>query len=115
MLPATLIAEIDHLLKEGQLSQRQIAKRMGVSRGTVSAVARGSRELHDEEPEIDSLEDAQPLRCPVCGYRVYLPCLVCSVRIYRQQQLLSEMARRDAEHAKVTSALRTRDGRFPER
>jgi hypothetical protein len=27
------------------------------------------------------------VRCSRCGYRVYMPCLICIAREYRQQQL----------------------------
>ena len=40
MLPTSLVHEIDRLLKAGQLSHRKIATRLGVSRGTIMAIAR---------------------------------------------------------------------------
>ena len=44
MLALTVVQQIEQLLKEGQLSQRKIAARLGVSRGTVGAIADGRRE-----------------------------------------------------------------------
>lgn len=84
MLSQSLILEIDRLLKEGQLSQRKIARRLGVSRGTISAIARGRRRLHGKESRREK-RSARPARCPVCGYRVYLPCMICRAREYREQ------------------------------
>jgi hypothetical protein len=84
MLPTALVHEIDRLLREGQLSHRKIAARLGVSRGTVSAIAGGRRGLYGKDPadkKHPSLAPASPpTRCPRCGYRVYLPCLICVAR-----------------------------------
>jgi hypothetical protein len=35
-----------------------------------------------------------PTRCPMCGYRVYLPCLVCRTREHRQRQIILEVLAR---------------------
>lgn len=89
MLPASLVHEIDRLLKGGQLSHRQIALRLGVSRGTISAIANGRRGLHGKEPNEKTrttCPTSPPTRCPGCGYRVYLPCLVCSARKMKQSR-----------------------------
>jgi hypothetical protein len=96
MLSQTIILEIDRLLKEGQLSQRKIARRLGVSRGTISAIARGRRRLHGKEPWREK-RSAGPARCPACGYRVYLPCMICRAREYREQyrRTSSDEQRRD--------------------
>jgi hypothetical protein len=97
MLPIATIHEIDRLLKAGQLSQRKIAKRLRVSRGTVQALAAGRRGLFGREP-VDALSDSltpagPPERCPHCGYLVYLPCLVCRARSYRQNRLPARITR----------------------
>ncbi len=86
-----VIEAIDRLLQEGQLSQRQIAERLGVSRGTVNAIANGSRALHGKEAFAKGAVDDPFLpahRCPKCGYYVHLPCLVCRTRVYRRAQRL---------------------------
>lgn len=91
MLPIALVNEIDSLLHDGTLSQRKIAARLGVSRGVVSAIANGRRGLHGHDPfETHSppVPTSPPTRCPQCGYRVYLPCLVCRTRVHRQQQIM---------------------------
>jgi len=86
MLSTTLILEIDRLLKEKQLSHRRIAQRLRVSRSTVSAIASGRRGLHGRNL-LDSrkarTQRSLPLRCPGCGHRVYMPCLVCRTRRVR--------------------------------
>ena len=90
MHPTALIHEIDRLLKQGGLSHRRIAARLGVSRGTVSAIATGRRGLYGKEPiEEDhrSLAPASPpTRCPHCGYRVYPPCLICQARQHKDER-----------------------------
>ena len=90
MLAKSLIEEINRLLKQGKLSQRKIAAQMRVSRGTVAAIASGRRGLYGREPsENDSTPFAPqspPVRCPRCGYRVYLPCLICRSREFQERQ-----------------------------
>lgn len=84
MLTLEIVAEIKRLLDNGSHSQRKIAAMLRVSRGTVQAIASGKRGLHGREPtaELQAL-DAQPTRCPGCGARVYLPCVLCRAREYR--------------------------------
>ena len=87
MLPTALIHEIDRLLKQGELSHRKIAARLGVSRGTVSAIAAGRRGLYGKDSPDEnsrSLSSASPpTRCPRCGYRVFPPCLICEARQHK--------------------------------
>jgi hypothetical protein len=83
MLSTSLVHEIDLLLNTGELSHRKIALRLGVSRGTVNAIASGRRGLHGRDEvkrRPPHLPTSQPTRCPQCGYRVYLPCLICDAR-----------------------------------
>jgi Winged helix-turn-helix DNA-binding len=90
MLAKLLIDEIHRLLREGRLSQRKIAARLHVSRGTVSAIASGRRGLFGREPDGDDATTfrphSPPERCPRCGYRVYMPCLVCHSRDFQERQ-----------------------------
>jgi hypothetical protein len=88
MHPIALVQEIDRLLKAGELSQRKIAERLGVSRGSVSAIAHGRRGLYGREPIENGsplVPSSPPMRCHRCGYRVYLPCNICRVREHRQR------------------------------
>jgi hypothetical protein len=69
-------------LDEGTLSQRNIARRIGFSRGTVHAIARGKR---PDYPGGAGPSDFLPLprppqRCPGCGGMVRMPCLLCYIR-----------------------------------
>lgn len=94
MLPTALVHEIDRLLRDRRLSQRQIATHLNVSRGIVSAIARGRRGLYGKDPldEESPLTPASPpVRCPHCGYRVYLPCNICRTRAHRHRQILLEI------------------------
>jgi hypothetical protein len=74
------IREIDRLLQEGKLSQRQIALHLHVSRGTVSAIATGRRGLYGNDDDYRPAPGSPPARCGGCGYRVYLPCRICEIR-----------------------------------
>jgi hypothetical protein len=83
MIGETVVAEICHLLEEGRLSQRSIARRAGVSRGTVNAIALGKRPdpTLRRRPESDFVPPSGSLRrCPSCGGLVQMPCLLCYVR-----------------------------------
>ena len=89
MLPTALVHEIDRLLRQGELSHRKIASRLGVSRGTISAIANGRRGLFGKDPDDNRaahIRTAPPMRCPRCGYRVYPPCLICEAREQTRQQ-----------------------------
>jgi DNA-binding XRE family transcriptional regulator len=89
MLARSVVEAIDRLLKEGKLSNRQIAEEVGVSRTSVNAIARGWRGLfgRGRDPESDACDTIEPsVRCPKCGFQVHLPCLVCRTREYREQQ-----------------------------
>jgi Helix-turn-helix domain len=91
MLPTSLVHEIDRLLKAGTLSHRKIALRLGVSRGTINAIANGRRGLHGKDPTDNRRAQTPsfaPTRCQDCGYRVYLPCLICSARQHKQRRQL---------------------------
>jgi hypothetical protein len=71
------------------MSQRKIAAQLGVSRGVVSAIAAGRRGLYGQDPfaKYSPLAPTSPpTRCPTCGYRVYLPCLVCRTREHQQRE-----------------------------
>lgn len=79
-----VVREIRRLLDEGDLSQRAIARRVGVSRGLVARVAAGQRSLVDRGapsyPELFGPEAGLPVRCPGCGGMVYEPCRLCEAR-----------------------------------
>lgn len=77
--------EIRKLLGDKTLSQRDIAKMTGVSRGTVRAIAKDP-DLADRRRDVEAdrlpAKRKIPRRCPTCGGKVYLPCRLCRVRAY---------------------------------
>ncbi len=94
MLSLVLVEEIRRLLEEGQLSHRKIAAKLGVSRGTVGAIASGRRGMYGHEANGLSMNSQSVLaeRCPTCGAMVYKPCLLCRSREYkRRQERLAEL------------------------
>jgi hypothetical protein len=87
MIAPAVVKEIRELLSEGVLSQRKIAVRMGVSRGTVNAIAWGKRPDRGlrarPRPDGFIVPSGPPKRCPGCGGMVKMPCLLCHVRALR--------------------------------
>ena len=80
MIGPAVIEEIERLLAEGDLSQRQIAKVMKVSRGTVGAVAVGKRRPYYPRPEDPDEQSTGPVRrCPGCGGMATMPCRACRI------------------------------------
>jgi len=90
MIAASVVSEIRSLLTDGNLSQRKIARRLGVSRGTVNAIALGKRpDQAGGRPR--SVEDwtimiGPVARCPGCGGMVQMPCLACRIREMQQRR-----------------------------
>ncbi len=88
MIETTVVNEVCRMLREGRLSQRQIARRIGVSRGTVNAIALGRR--RERSAWIRRRDDdftpptGRYMRCPGCGGLAQMPCLACYVRTTRQ-------------------------------
>jgi transcriptional regulator with XRE-family HTH domain len=92
MIAAGKVQEVERLLSEGQFSQRQIARRTGVSRATVSAIADGTRPDYEAQRRLRDLRQAEdecqgPVeRCKGCGGLTQMPCRVCRVRKFKAQQ-----------------------------
>jgi len=83
MIAVAIIHKIRLMLDEGTLSQRKIASQLGVSRGTVNAVALGKRRdraTNHEENDDFTPPSGLPQRCHICGALVQMPCLACRVR-----------------------------------
>jgi len=84
MISPAQVEEIRRLLAAGAQSLRKIARRTGVSRGTVAAIAHGKR--RDRQPrdgDADDLGEEPPgpvERCPQCGALAQSPCRACRVR-----------------------------------
>ncbi len=128
MIPLATFREVQRLLGEGQLSQRKIAKVVGVSRATVGAIARGkhtdreARQLQREQEREDAYLPSGPLeRCPGCGSMVYMPCLLCRVRekLHRDARIVCASRRNSRQQAlrHLLTAMRRAhwddDGRGP--
>ncbi len=95
MLPFATVDEIRRLLEEGEMSQRKIARKLRVSRGTVGAIASGRRGIHgresDEEVPTVGLLNRPPERCGGCGATVYKPCILCGTRQFQERHKLLEL------------------------
>ncbi|MEE8451500.1 MAG: winged helix-turn-helix transcriptional regulator [Thermoguttaceae bacterium] len=89
MIAPSIVSEIRDLLGKGEISQREIARRLGISRGTVNAIALGRRadrsagRRHDPSEFIPPA--GVPVRCPTCGGKVQMPCLACQVRATKRR------------------------------
>ena len=89
MIAAALVEEVRRMLREGRLSQREIAKRLGVSRGTVNAIALGRRRdgsalCRGQEEDDFTPPTGLPKRCPGCGGLAQMPCLACYIRAKKE-------------------------------
>jgi hypothetical protein len=80
MIAAQLIDEVRRLLATKTHSQRRIARLVGLSRGTIAAIAAGRR--RETTPCKDDVDppSGPPTRCPGCGGLVYMPCRLCGLR-----------------------------------
>ncbi len=101
MIAASIICEVQRLLTVGGLSQRKIAKMVGISRATVGAIADGTRpdyEARRHARQEDYPETLGPLaRCGGCGGMVYTPCRLCRVRAIKEKAFrAARLARRRA-------------------
>ncbi len=109
MLSNALIEAAQRLLSEGKLSRRAIAKKLDVSRGSVSAVASGLlRPQAPAAPDDGPLETGPIERCASCGGRVYLPCRLCRVREWKIER--QDETRRRNERGTDVPAWRTSPG-----
>ena len=90
MIAEAVVDRIRDLLIEGKISQRKIAHQVGVSRGTVNAIARGKRPDYAPERPLPGVDftppGGLPTRCPGCGGMVRMPCLLCHVRAVKRRR-----------------------------
>ncbi len=105
--------QAQQLLAEGKMSQRQIARHVGIGRATVQAIAAGNRAEHmralarrAEMQETEGLfPSGPPVRCPGCGGKVCLPCRLCLIRQYRARQVSAQKAARRRQRLERTRQL----------
>jgi hypothetical protein len=99
MIANDIVQEIRQMLAEGGLSQRAIAGRMGVSRGTVCAIAQGKRRDYPTQffqKDMHVIPPAgAPVRCSGCGGLVQMPCLACYIRQWRYRRNMALRIERD--------------------
>ncbi len=109
MIASAIVDEIKRLLAENRLSQRKISLRLGISRGTVNAIARGTRtdrkacrkQRGYEFPALSSVAE----RCPGCGGMVQMPCLACRVRAIKWRRRTSGSIRADRRRPPETQPI----------
>lgn len=81
-----------NLLKEGLLSERAIAKIVGISRKTV-AVIKQSPKLRKRSPirPKSFIQSTRPYKCKLCGGRVKTrPCIMCHLRVLSDRMIQSQ-------------------------
>lgn len=93
MLDDRVIHEIEKLLATGRYSQREVARRVGASRGSVNAVAKGRRKVRPPVVKEEDFKQSGPVvRCPECGGRTRMPCRVCGTRRLMRRPVASTSA-----------------------
>jgi hypothetical protein len=77
MIPEWRVQQIKALLA-ADLTQREVARRVGVSRSTVHAIANGRRRARSSaRPPRSAPAEQKYSRCPGCGGLVLQPCRLC--------------------------------------
>ncbi len=94
MVSQTMVDHVRRLLAERKISQRQIARQLEISRGTVGAIASGKRLDYVRKPPEESFCLLPAVRCPGCGGHVHPPCRLCRARAFRARELAKTKARR---------------------
>jgi hypothetical protein len=100
MIVQAIADEVERLLAEGRLSQREIARATGISRGSVGAIAQGKRNRRQTGALF--LDPTRPLgppeRCRGCGGLVYAPCILCRVRTWKAEHAAGNAAPFGSRH-----------------
>jgi hypothetical protein len=79
---STDLARAAERLLAGGASQREVARQLGISRGTVATVAAGQWTGYARAADKQSADEplAPPVRCARCGGLVHPPCRLCRLR-----------------------------------
>ncbi len=73
--------KVKRLLSKTTLSQRSIARVVGLTRYKVGRIARGEYDSENESESISVVTEKGSYRqCPICRAKVLMPCLACRVR-----------------------------------
>lgn len=78
-----LVAETKRLLALGTISQRKVATRVGISRGSVGNIFHGRRRDAPDPGELnpDEVVFYPATRCTGCGGKIHItPCRLCKAR-----------------------------------
>ena len=87
MILLSTAKEIARLLNEGDLSQRRIARQVGVSRMTVSNIATGKRGVHGSSGQADRSHEEFTIGCCLtCRVECYVPCVKCGAELTKRLQ-----------------------------
>lgn len=107
MVGADKIQRVEDLLAADRYSYRTIALLVGVSRSIVSEVANGERRARmaakqaiDEAPRM-LLGPVE--RCPGCGQRAFMPCMLCAVRAEKSRDREKQLSRYRAARSRGLS------------
>jgi hypothetical protein len=98
-ISAPTILRAKELIRRG-LSARKIERILDglVCRTTITKIAAGT--YHPKRPNDPETNEPTPeivyTKCPVCHYRVTLPCQICKARFYRHQKHLRRIRRKAA-------------------
>ena len=79
------IEYVQTLLRKNYLGYREIAKLVGVSRGTVGKIASGQLTVSTSVYSLKQSKDFE--RCPECGGRVLMPCRACDLKKRKSHEL----------------------------
>ncbi|HWB00681.1 MAG TPA: helix-turn-helix transcriptional regulator [Pirellulales bacterium] len=103
-----MVWDVQRMLNEDRMSQRAVARAVGISRSTVGKIASGQRPAWpDRQPDGDcySIRPTGPIgRCPGCGGRVYMPCRLCHVRVLKSIDRQRQVTIRSSRSAIVLKA-----------
>jgi len=82
MIAEAKIREAELMLARGKMSQREIAKRTGLSRGTISSIAGGTRKIQVKTVDLNMPQEPEgpPVRCSGCGAMAQMPCVLCHLK-----------------------------------
>jgi transcriptional regulator with XRE-family HTH domain len=100
MISEAVEREVKRLLETGGITQRGIARRIGVSRQTVANVKNRKpveirkaikRKLENSLAEMEKIVGGRINRCPGCGALVYGECYECCLKKAKKERKLARV------------------------